>query len=294
MILGIDPKVDFAFKYLLGRDRSIPILIQVLNSILQLPPGSEIVEITLLNPYNLQETANDKLSILDIKAKDQTGRHFNVEMQMLAHSALLKRILYYWSNLHPEQLGKGDDYELIRPTISICFVNDVIFPNVLDHHLCFRLLEQQHHFAMTDDIEFHIFELPKFTKSLNELVTGLDKWLYFLRHGETIDSKAVPPELQQPAILRAVEELAMLTDSEVERQLYEFRLKAQMDHTSWLNSARREGERRGEQIGTIHLCEKVLQRPQTPKEQLLALPLADLTRIAAELEQELLNRQSRA
>jgi len=83
MILGIDPKVDYAFKYLLGRDSTRGILIDVLNNVLRPAPGREVQDIELLNPFNLQETQDDKISVLDIKARDQSGRRFNVEMQML-------------------------------------------------------------------------------------------------------------------------------------------------------------------------------------------------------------------
>lgn len=71
MILGIDPKVDFAFKYLFGRETTRSILIDVLNAVLNPAPGHLITDIELLNPYNLQERVDDKLSILDIKARDR-------------------------------------------------------------------------------------------------------------------------------------------------------------------------------------------------------------------------------
>jgi predicted transposase/invertase (TIGR01784 family) len=93
MILGIDPKVDFAFKYLLGRESTRAILIDVLNSVLELKDGHKITEVELLNPFNLQEAPDDKLSILDIKARDQSGRQFNVEMQMLPYPSYEKRIV---------------------------------------------------------------------------------------------------------------------------------------------------------------------------------------------------------
>jgi predicted transposase/invertase (TIGR01784 family) len=50
----------------------------------------------LLNPFNEKDTADDKLSILDIKARDQRGRQYNVEMQMLAPRVYPQRVLYYW------------------------------------------------------------------------------------------------------------------------------------------------------------------------------------------------------
>ena len=52
---------------------------------------------------------------------------------------LLRRLLYYWALLHSRQLEEGEDYTQLRPTISICFVNSVLFAEVSDYHLCFEL-----------------------------------------------------------------------------------------------------------------------------------------------------------
>src|SRR5438128_3914627 len=117
MILGIDPKVDYAFKHLFGRETTGPILINVLDSVLNPAPGHHIQDIELLNPFNPKEALDDKLSILDIKARDQAGWQFNVEMQMLAFPFYEKRILYYWSKFHQLQLHEGEDYPELRPTI---------------------------------------------------------------------------------------------------------------------------------------------------------------------------------
>src|SRR5438876_12066025 len=141
MILGIDHTVDFAFKHLLGRESTRPILISVLDSVLNPAPGLHIKDLELLNPFNPKETLDDKLSILDIKARDQSGRQFNVEMQMLAYRYYEKRILYYASKLHQQQLHEGDDYLKLQPTISISFLDHVLFPQAPDYQLRFRLLE---------------------------------------------------------------------------------------------------------------------------------------------------------
>jgi len=128
MILGVDPKVDYAFKHLFGREASRPILIDVLNSILQPAPGKEIRELEILNPFNPKESFDDKLSILDIKARDQKGRQYNIEMQMLPSPYYDKRIVYYACKLHQQQFHAGKDYWVLRPTISISILNHVFFP----------------------------------------------------------------------------------------------------------------------------------------------------------------------
>ena len=96
-----------------------------------------------------------------------------------------------------------------------------------DYHLHFRLLEERHHFPFTGDLEFHILELPKFTKA----VTELNIWLYFLRHAEKMDPEALPAGIaRHPLARRAVEELKMLTQTDLERERYEGRRKTQLGY----------------------------------------------------------------
>jgi predicted transposase/invertase (TIGR01784 family) len=294
MIVGIDPKVDYAFKHLFGREATRPILADVLDKILNPPPGHQIVDLELLNPFNPKEALDDKLSILDIKARDQTGRQFNVEMQMLAIPYYEKRILYYACKLHQQQLHEGVDYFELKPTISISFLNHVWFPRVGESHLRFRLLEETHGFPLTEDLEFHVFELPKFTKSAAELTSGLDVWLYFLRNAAKMDTEALPAALREPLVVRALEELKMLTQTDLERERYEARRKAQLDDQTRLKGARLEGRQEGraeEKISTIHFCERLLDRPETATEELAALSLDELTRLVDDLQGQVLKRK---
>jgi predicted transposase/invertase (TIGR01784 family) len=287
MILGIDPKVDYAFKHLLGREATRPILIDLINSVLRRGAGRQVEEIELLNPFNPKETATDKLSILDVKARDQSGRQFNVEMQVVTFRAYEKRILYYWCKLHQQQLQEGVDYWQLKPTVSISFLENVLFPQVPEYHLQFRLGEVRHQIPLTEDIEFHVIELPKFTKAEEALADDLDNWLYFLKHAEKMDTGSLPTFIQRrPHLLRALGELEMMTQDAAERELYESRRKAQLDYNTAIKTAlmdgRVEGVARGEQIGRIHLCERLLNCPETPTEQLASLSVDDLTKLADE------------
>jgi len=172
-------------------------------------------------------------------------------------------------------------------------LNHILFPEVPDYHLRFRLLEQSYHFPLTEDMEFHIIELPKFTKSAAELASGLDIWLYFLRHAEMMDTEALPAALQQPLVMRAFEELKMLTQIDLERERYEARRKAQLDENTIVKVARLQGRDEGrteEKIGIIHFCERLLKRPETATEKLAALSLAELTRLADELQVQALKQ----
>jgi predicted transposase/invertase (TIGR01784 family) len=281
MELGIDPKVDYAFKHLFGRDATRPLLIDVLDSVLDPPPGHAIRDVELLNPFNPKEALDDKLSILAIKARDQSGRLFNVEMQILAFRHYEKRITYYSSRLHGQQLREGQDYLDLRPTVSVSFLDHVLFPQVPDdYHLYFRLLETRRHFPFTADLEFHVLELPKFKKTAGELTSSLDVWLYFLRNAEKIDPEAPPAALKRPLVHRALEELKVLSQTDQERERYEARRKWQLDYNTGMKVARLEGREEGVLIGRIQLCERLFRRPETPTDQLAALPPEELTRRA--------------
>lgn len=48
----------------------------------------------------------------------------------------------------------------LRPAISICFWNQVMFLRRAECHNAFRLWERQRGFGLTDDLEIHVLELP--------------------------------------------------------------------------------------------------------------------------------------
>ena len=80
MRIGIKPVVNFAFKKIFGTDPNKLSLISFLNAVLVL--GVPIVDVVIVNPYNLQDFLDDKLSILDIKAIDANGAIYAIEIQL--------------------------------------------------------------------------------------------------------------------------------------------------------------------------------------------------------------------
>ena len=75
MVPGIDPKIDYAFKRLFGSEANEPLLIHLLNAVLQPPPAQRVAALEILNTFNDKEA----LDVVDIKARDQLGRQFNIE-----------------------------------------------------------------------------------------------------------------------------------------------------------------------------------------------------------------------
>ncbi|EMJ91627.1 PD-(D/E)XK nuclease family transposase domain protein, partial [Leptospira alstonii serovar Sichuan str. 79601] len=67
----------------------------MLNDVIFTNQEHQIREITILNPELSGELPNDKRSYLDIRAKDETGRNFHVEIQVAHENSFVKRSLYY-------------------------------------------------------------------------------------------------------------------------------------------------------------------------------------------------------
>ena len=89
----INPTVDCVFKAILGSEENKNLLIHFLNAILEPEEGSLIKEVLIKNPYNEREFTGDKLTIVDVKAIDEKGHHYQIEIQLAIHAALAPRIL---------------------------------------------------------------------------------------------------------------------------------------------------------------------------------------------------------
>jgi len=82
--------------------------------------------VEILNPYNEREFLDDKLSIVDVKARDALGRLYQVEIRILVHADLPARMLYAWADLYSQQLHSGQDYRELRPTYALWLLGDYL------------------------------------------------------------------------------------------------------------------------------------------------------------------------
>ena len=78
-----DPKTDFVFKRIFGAEVHKRLLIELLNALLELDDEHEIVDLKYLTPEQHIPVEELKLSLVDVKCFDQSGRHYVVEMQVL-------------------------------------------------------------------------------------------------------------------------------------------------------------------------------------------------------------------
>ena len=229
----ISPRVDLAFKKIFGVEENKDLLISLINSIVG--QDDQVSDITLLNPYNPKNFRQDKLSILDVKATNQDGKRFNIEIQISDEADYDKRALYYWAKLYTEQLKVAQDYSALSKAIGIHILNFTSIPQAKNYHNVFHITEKENGFAYFKDLELHTIELNKFTsdssEELKDIVAktrnALDMWVAFLTRHDLLKADRLPKELDNEELKKALHVLDVLNFSEEERELYE-------DHLKWL------------------------------------------------------------
>jgi predicted transposase/invertase (TIGR01784 family) len=247
--LGIKPIVDFAFKRIFGTPENVPILVGLLNAILQLADPIEDVEI--LNPFSYQEFEEDKLIVLDIRARDTMGRWLDIEMQVSVFPGLLQRLTYYACAMYVDQLAAGQDYAALRPAISICLLSQVLFSQVPFPHHRFRLVDPEHGRELPGAIEVHTVELSKYNldeETIGE-ATPIEQWSFFFLRADRYEAARLRELLRGAEFQGAIATAETIAAKTKDRRMYDQREKAQRDHLWALNSVREEGRELGREEG---------------------------------------------
>ncbi len=150
--------------------------------------GSKIIEdISFMHQEQNPRNLGDKKSILDINCKDKAGHHFIIKIQREKEYFFDMRALYYAANLLSRQLKETEPYNKLKPVIVIGIVDFVLYKTsheAISHHMiCDMSTGQQ----SIDLIELHFIELAKFHKKVDELVSHIDKWIFFLKNAQQLE-----------------------------------------------------------------------------------------------------------
>jgi len=240
---SIDPKIDCVFKALLGAERNRRLLIHFLNAILASDLTAPVIKVEILNPYNEREFLDDKLSIVDVKARDSSGRLYQVEIQLLNIPDLPARILYGWADLYSAQLQDGQGYDQLRPTYSIWLLGQTLRPQVTEAVHRFRLRDEQGR-SLLDHGGIWLLELSKYVVETVE--TEQDRWLKFFVEGERLDDERLPAWMQTEEMRQAMSTLKAFSEKERAYHAYQARqnyLRQQKSMENYLNTLHAEIER---------------------------------------------------
>ncbi|MCX7114180.1 MAG: PD-(D/E)XK nuclease family transposase [Proteobacteria bacterium] len=101
---------------------------------------------------------DDKLSVVDVKAKDSEGGLYQIEIQLLTYRHLPERMVYTWCDIISQQLQSGNDYSLLKPVYSIWLLAENLLPGETEYaHEC--KLQNRQGRTLADLGGIHLLEL---------------------------------------------------------------------------------------------------------------------------------------
>jgi len=231
---------DFGFKRLFGSEPTKICLIDFLNSLLE---GLEapIKDLQFRKTEHLGASEMDRRAIFDLYCESETGEKFIVELQKAKQKYFKDRSLFYSTFPIQEQAAKGDwDFKL--KAVYTIGILDFIFDEDRDdpdkYLYNVKLADIETHRVFQNKLSFVYIEMPKFNKSLSELKTHQDKWLYALRNLSKLEN--VPDNFREDVFRRFFKEAEIAKLDTPERDAYEQSLKYYRDMKNVIDTAAEE------------------------------------------------------
>jgi predicted transposase/invertase (TIGR01784 family) len=201
------------------------------------------------------EEIEKKFIILDVRAIDDSGREYDIEMQVRKYTNYPRRTVYYLCKMYAEQLKAGQDYLALHPVVGIHFLDYAPFPpsEANDFQYRFALKDVRHpDLTLNDDLSLYLFDLTAMERLAKDgKGDNLLEWLRFLNRAHEEEDESMQANYQNPMIHRAYQTLRVVSADKETREIAERREKALKDEAMFLNEARMEGEKRGEKRGRI-------------------------------------------
>lgn len=179
----LDPKNDYVFKRIFGHTGNEEITKGLLQSII--PDKIDKIELDS-NPITEKDLLDDKVGILDIKAKLNDGNvNCDIEMQVVDQKDIEKRILFYWSKMYIQTLKVGEDYENLKRCIVILITDYDLdkLKEIPEYVTKWKIREEKYSkLVLTNDLELYIISLEKAKNSTKNKKEELYNWLKFINN----------------------------------------------------------------------------------------------------------------
>ena len=268
---------DFGFKRVFGSEPNKRLLIDFLNTLL--PEYHQIRDVTFKNLENLGATILDRKAIFDVYCEAENGDRFIVELQRAKQNFFKDRSVYYASFPIQEQAQKGEwSYELTP--VYLVGILDFVFDDHKNDPTFLHIiqLKDQECRVFYDKLKFIYIELPKFEKTLEQLETHFDKWLFLFRHLPELYEP--PPPLQEDVFEELFEVAEIANFTRDENRSYQASLKIYRDWYAIELTAKQEamqqGREKGREEGREEERQVALQRERSLILRLLTKKLGEL------------------
>ncbi len=237
----INPFTDYGFKRIFGEEPSKELLKDFLNDLLYEEQGT-IEEIQYLNSEQLGDTRHARKAFFDLYCSNEKGERFIVELQKTKQNFFKDRTVYYSTFPIREQAKRGDFWDFELQAVYTIAILDFVFdedkdkPNKYLYNV--KLTDQESQKIFYDKLTFIYLSMPKFTKSLEEIDTHLDKFLYILKN--LTKFQRIPDELKDEKFVQLFKLAEVAKLNQQEYYDYEASLKEYWDLNAYYNTAHKD------------------------------------------------------
>ncbi|WP_338766437.1 Rpn family recombination-promoting nuclease/putative transposase [Bernardetia sp. ABR2-2B] len=273
---------DFGFKKIFGEEANKDLLLDFLNQLFT--ERGKIIDITFLKNEKLGRGDMDRKAVFDLYCKNEKDERFIIELQKAKQNYFKDRSIYYSTFPIQEQAQRGEwDFKLQGVyTISIMdFIFDDKNENQLRHDVA--LIEKNTKEVFYDKLIFIYLEMPKFNKTIDELETQFEKWLFLLKNLHRLDR--IPDKLKTK-LFKKVFEIAEITKyNEQEKYAYQDSLKVYRDMKNVIdtavNEAVEEAVEEAKNQRNIEMAKDLLERGMSIKDisELSKLSIAEVEKL---------------
>jgi predicted transposase/invertase (TIGR01784 family) len=197
----LNPLTDFGFKKVF-LDKEL--LIAFLNDVM----GLNIVDITQHPSEQLGDVIKERKAIFDLYCVTENEERIIVEMQKGRQRYFADRALFYVSYPIRGQAPRGEDWDYrLNPVYMLSILDFILFDDKESEKEVIEkvyLMRERTKSRFSEKLNFVFVELPKFNKTLDELETNTDRWLYCLKHLSEMEAR--PLELTGETFERLFEQ----------------------------------------------------------------------------------------
>lgn len=236
---------DFAFQKVFGNEQNKDLLLDFVNA-LPLKQG-KVIHINFLKT---DDNVTDHKTIIGAICENEKNEKFIIQLQKLKQNFFKERGIYYSTLPITTQaiLEKNWDFDL-KTVYSIALL-DFGFDNhkSTDKHIQeIKLIDTETNQVFYDKLSFIYLQVPQFNKTLEQLNTRLDKWLFILKNFANLEN--VPESLKDKVFDKLFEIIDLKTLEGESLKHYEESLKYYRDLKNTLATAKAEGREEGVNTG---------------------------------------------
>ncbi|MDC7234682.1 MAG: Rpn family recombination-promoting nuclease/putative transposase [Spirochaetales bacterium] len=262
MAAWIKATSDIMIRVLLGQEENIFVLKDFINSVLEDRGFSPVVNLTIKNPVNMRDIFSGKETFLDVKAEDETGRSFDIEIQSSGGRAFVNRSLYYWAKLYHSQMEEGQKFNKLNPVICINILNFELFKDDEQHnfHSCFMIQDMDNREnVLSDHLQIHFLELPRMIIDRYRVPPKrLQKWMWYLKEEGNLGEDDMNIILKDdPVFEKAHDTFRKFTTDEMLKEKYDARMKWESDRATAIDEAWVDGNEQGIEKGRMEEKEQL-------------------------------------